>query len=91
MATRLRAAVGHSCRAIGGRRWPAGHGVRANCVSPGPVLTRPEMANMTTRLGRAAAPDEIVTMIPYLCSDDDAFVTGQNFVIDGGRSVGAME
>ncbi|MCC7495826.1 MAG: SDR family oxidoreductase [Fimbriimonadaceae bacterium] len=69
----------------------APRGVRANCVSPGPVLTRPEMANMATRLGRAAAPDEIVTMILYLCSDDAAFVTGQNFVIDGGRSVGAME
>lgn len=68
----------------------APRGVRANCVSPGPVLTRPEMANMATRLGRAAETDEIVTMILYLCSDDAAFVTGQNFVIDGGRSVGAM-
>jgi len=48
------------------------------------------MANMKTRLGRAADPDEIVTLILYLCSDEAAFITGQNFVIDGGRSVGVM-
>lgn len=68
----------------------AEQGVRANAVSPGPVLTRPEMANMKTRLGRAAEPDEIVSLILYLCSDEAAFITGQNFVIDGGRSVGVM-
>ena len=68
----------------------ADKGVRANAVSPGPVLTRPEMAHMATRMGRAAEPDEIVSLILYLCSDEAAFVTGQNFVIDGGRSVGAM-
>jgi len=68
----------------------APHGVRACCVSPGPVLTRPEMAKMKTRLGRAAEPEEIVKLILYLSSDDAAFVTGANYVIDGGRSVGAM-
>jgi len=68
----------------------APHGVRACCVSPGPVLTRPEMANMKTRLGRAAEPAEIVDLILYLCSDKAAFITGQNYTIDGGRSIGAM-
>ena len=65
-------------------------GIRACCVSPGPVLTRPDMANMKTRLGRAAEPEEIVNLILYLCSDDAAFVTGTNYVIDGGRSIGGM-
>lgn len=68
----------------------APYGIRACCVSPGPVLTRPAMANMKTRLGRAAEPWEITTLILYLSSDDAAFVTGSNFVIDGGRSVGAF-
>ena len=68
----------------------ASHGIRSCCVSPGPVLTRPEMANMKTRLGRAADPDEIVNLILYLCSDDAAFITGANYVIDGGRSIGGM-
>lgn len=69
----------------------APHGIRACCVSPGPVLTRPAMAKMKTRLGRAAEPAEITKLILYLCSDDAAFVTGANYVIDGGRSVGAMQ
>jgi len=68
----------------------APHGIRSCCVSPGPVLTRPEMANMKTRLGRAAEPEEIVKLILYLSSDDAAFVTGANYVIDGGRSIGGM-
>jgi len=68
----------------------APHGIRACCVSPGPVLTRPAMAKMKTRLGRAAQPEEIVNLILYLCSDEAAFITGSNYVIDGGRSVGVM-
>lgn len=63
-------------------------GIRACCVSPGPVKTRPAMAKMKTRLGRAAEPEEITNLILYLCSDDAAFITGSNYVIDGGRSVG---
>ena len=63
----------------------APHGVRAVCVSPGPVLTRPGMAAMKTLLGRAAEPIEIVDFMLYLCSDKAAFITGTNHVIDGGR------
>lgn len=68
----------------------APHGVRACCVSPGPVLTRPEMAKMKTRLGRAAETEEVVNLILYLCSDEAAFITGTNYLIDGGRSIGGM-
>lgn len=63
----------------------APHGVRAFCVSPGPVLTRPGMANMKTLLGRAADPPEVVAFILYLASEKGAFVTGTNHVFDGGR------
>lgn len=63
----------------------ARHGVRAFCVSPGPVLTRPGMANLKTLLGRAAAPSEVVDFILYLASEKGAFVTGTNHVVDGGR------
>ncbi|MGI6353933.1 MAG: SDR family oxidoreductase [Lentisphaerae bacterium] len=69
----------------------APYGVRACCVSPGPVLTRPGMANMPTRLERAAEPQEIVDMIVFLCSDKAAFATGSNFVVDGGRSCGGYK
>lgn len=69
----------------------AEHGIRSCCVSPGPVLTRPGMANMWTRLGRAAEPAEVTKLILYLCSDDAAFITGSNHTIDGGRSVGVRD
>ncbi|MDD6683667.1 MAG: SDR family NAD(P)-dependent oxidoreductase [Clostridiales bacterium] len=63
------------------------YNIRVNCVSPGPVLTRAAMANMKTLMGRAAEPQEIVDLILYLCSDKAAFITGSNFLIDGGRNV----
>ena len=65
----------------------APHGVRAFCVSPGPVLTRPGMAFMgaKTLVGRAADPPEVVDMILYLASEKGVYVTGTNHVIDGGR------
>ena len=63
----------------------APHGVRAFCVSPGPVLTRPGMADLKTLLGRAAEPSEVVDFALYLASEKGAFVTGTNHVIDGGR------
>lgn len=61
------------------------HNIRAVCVSPGPVLTRPGMAAMKTLLGRAAETQEVVDFILYLASDKAAFITGSNHFIDGGR------
>jgi NAD(P)-dependent dehydrogenase (short-subunit alcohol dehydrogenase family) len=61
------------------------HGVRAVCVSPGPVLTRPGMNTMLTALGRAAEPDELVDVILYLCGDSASFITGVNILADGGH------
>lgn len=69
----------------------ANHGVRCCCVSPGPVLTRPEMSNMHTLLKRAGEPQEIVDMILYLASDKAAFITGTNYFVDGGRVILKMK
>ena len=63
----------------------APHGVRAVCVSPGPVLTRLNMANLKTLVGRAAEVQEIVDFILYMISDKAKFITGTNHFIDGGR------
>ena len=68
----------------------APYGVRVCCVTPGPVLTRPGMAKMKTPLGRAAQPVEIVNLIEYLSSDKAGFITGTDYLIDGGRSCGGM-
>lgn len=66
----------------------APHGVRAVCVTPGPVLTRASMAKMRTPTGGAAETHEVVDLILYLCSDQAAFITGSNHVIDGGYCCG---
>ncbi|MBP3662504.1 MAG: SDR family oxidoreductase [Bacteroidales bacterium] len=63
----------------------APHGVRALCVTPGPVLTRKAMNNMPTLFGRAAEVDELVDVILFMCSDNASFITGTNHVVDGGR------
>ncbi len=64
----------------------AKYGIRCVCVSPGPVLTRPEMANMGTMLGRAAEPQEIIDLILFIASDKGQFINGENIMIDGGRN-----
>ena len=64
----------------------AKHGIRCVCVSPGPVLTRPDMASMKTLLGRAAQPQEIVDLCLFLASDKGQFINGGNIMIDGGRN-----
>ena len=65
----------------------AKYNVRVCCVSPGPVLTRLAMVKMKTLMGRAAEPQEIVDLIMYLASEKAAFITGTNYLIDGGRHV----
>lgn len=64
----------------------AKHGVRCVCVSPGPVLTRANMADMKTLLGRAAEPQEIVDLCLFLASEKGQFINGENIMIDGGRN-----
>lgn len=63
----------------------ARHGVRAFCVTPGPVMTRPSMAGMKTLLGHAAETEELVDFILFLSSDGCRCVTGSNHVMDCGR------
>lgn len=65
----------------------APHGVRAFCVAPGPVLTRPAMANMKTALGFASQPQEVVDFILYLASPKGRSITGTTHIIDAGRLV----
>ena len=67
-------------------QYGAQHGIRAVCVSPGPVLTRPAMAGMKTLLGRAAEPQEIIDLILFIASDKGQFINGENIMIDGGRN-----
>jgi len=63
----------------------APYGIRAFCVAPGPVLTRPAMAKMQTLLGRASEPQEVVDFILFMASDCCPSITGTTHVIDAGR------
>jgi 3-oxoacyl-[acyl-carrier protein] reductase len=62
------------------------HNIRCVCVSPGPVLTRPDMSHMRTLLKRAAEPQEIIDLILFIASDKGQFINGENIMIDGGRN-----
>ncbi len=67
-------------------QYGAPHNIRCVCVSPGPVLTRADMANMKTLMGRAAEPQEIIDLILFLASEKGQFINGENIMIDGGRN-----
>ena len=62
------------------------YGIRCVCVAPGPVLTRASMASMTTLLGRAAEPQEIIDLCLFVASDKGQFINGETIMIDGGRN-----
>lgn len=66
--------------------------VRVNALSPGGVYTNQsvEFVCKLTELiplGRMANADEYCAAVQFLCSEASAYMTGQNIVMDGGRSV----
>lgn len=71
--------------------WPNCN-VRCNALSPGGVYTDQDeefvtKLNRLIPLQRMAKPDEYRAAVQFLCSDASSYMTGQNIVMDGGRSV----
>lgn len=91
-----KAAVASLCRTFALELSPH---VRTACVTPGAVLTPMQLAEYTPQMldevnamipaGRHAAPEEIAEVFHFLASPAARFVTGQEFVIDGGETAGA--
>jgi len=72
----------------------ARHGVTVNTVSPGfmdtPMVRAVPAETLERRIlpqipvGRLGRPQEVASLISYLCSNDGAYVTGANLAINGG-------
>lgn len=73
--------------------------VRVNCISPGWIETRDwkkwsnrmlplhtEQEKAQHPVGRVGNPLDIANMVNFLVDPDNSFITGQNFVVDGGMT-----
>jgi NAD(P)-dependent dehydrogenase (short-subunit alcohol dehydrogenase family) len=71
--------------------------IRVNSVSPGPVATEimnklsldkrvEEQMIGSIPLARLGKPDEVANLIMFLAGENASFITGSNFLIDGGQS-----
>lgn len=77
----------------------APRGIRVNAVSPGPFATEimgkagladPKMQEFIKAgvpLGRLGNPGELGKLVSFLASDDAAFITGAEYLVDGGQSL----
>jgi NAD(P)-dependent dehydrogenase (short-subunit alcohol dehydrogenase family) len=66
-------------------------GVRVNAISPGGMYNQQpddfvEKLTKLIPLGRMAHRNEYQGAILFLCSDASSYMTGQNLIMDGGRS-----
>lgn len=77
----------------------ARHGIRANSISPGLILT-PQIAPFidepghpvhemarTHPLGRLGEPDDVARVALFLACDDAAYLNAVDIVVDGGQSL----
>lgn len=83
----------------------APHGVRVNCVSPGPISSEagrnipPEMKaklaksalGQATGFGHFGDASDIANLVAFLASDDAKYITGQNYAVCGVMNLGLAE
>jgi NAD(P)-dependent dehydrogenase (short-subunit alcohol dehydrogenase family) len=71
------------------------YGIRVNAVAPGMYPTDmidgqeevPEFFASRLAIARAGRPEDMIGAVQYLLSDASTYVTGQQFAVDGGRTV----
>jgi len=70
----------------------AAHGIRVNSVHPGsiatPMVSEQDGAAIaeSVPLGRQGDPLDVAKLALFLLSDDSSYVTGSEYVVDGGSS-----
>ena len=73
--------------------------IRVNCISPGWIAVsalknqanrrEPELTNMDHQqhpAGRVGKANDIAAIVAFLIADQAGFITGQNFIVDGGMT-----
>lgn len=67
------------------------HGINVNSVAPGIVMRPGEndehRAYNTNLFGKKCTPQDIAELVAFLVSEKANFITGQTYVIDGGRTL----
>ncbi|MYB39291.1 MAG: SDR family oxidoreductase [Gammaproteobacteria bacterium] len=72
------------------------HGVYANVIAPGEIITARFVASRPTRedrkvttgaLTRYGWPEEIARTVEFLVTDDSSYITGQVLRVDGGAQI----
>ena len=67
-------------------------GIRINTLSPGAINSNQDQKfkkkiNKLIPMGRMCKAEELKEIVQYLCSDASSYMTGQNIILDGGRSI----
>ena len=65
------------------------YSINVNCVSPGAIARTPGAEwPEATWFGRMGLPEEVAALTAFLVSDEASFITGENTLVDGGRTLG---
>jgi len=68
------------------------YNIAVNCISPGAIhradVPTPKMTYWGPE-GNSSGPEPIAKMCAFLASEDSDFITGQNYQVDGGRTLGS--
>ena len=73
----------------------APHGINVNAVAPGTVATEMARSSLSTEeglawqlaripIGRVGKPEDIASVVLFLCSPEASYITGHTLVADGG-------
>lgn len=63
--------------------------ITVNCISPGLIASEERKGKTEGNyLGRWGMPSEVADLILFLVSDKAAYITGVDYLIDGGRVIG---